>query len=195
MFLYLEFEEVMRKNRAIQVVVLMLLLGFACSREESKAPAPAVDIPDQIMENSTITFSEKGVPSATIFAEYVAVYERLDLKKAKKLRVNFYDEDGSLTSVLVADSGVIQERRQRFEALGNVEVTTQQGIRLATQSLRWNPESARIVTDDFVTITKDQDVITGYGLEADRELRDLVIKKRVSGEIKELPEEYLKDSL
>jgi len=195
MFLYLETEKLMKKNLSIQIVVLIMLLTCACGRDESNAPALPVDVPDQIMENSTITFSEEGIRSATIFAEYVEVYEKRDLKKAKKVHVDFYDKDGTHTSVLVADSGVIRERKRKFEALGNVVVTTDEGIKLETQSLRWDPESAKIVTDDFVAITKDKDVITGYGLEADQELKHFVIKKKVRGEIKELPQEDLKDSL
>ena len=185
----------MKKNLLIQTVVLIMLLTCACGRDESNAPALPLDVPDQIIENSTITFSQEGIRSATIFAEYVAVYEKLDLKKAKKVHVDFYDKEGSHTSVLVADSGVIKERKRKFEALGNVVVISDEGIKLETQSLRWDPEVAKIVTDDFVTITKDEDVITGYGLEADQELKHFVIKKRVRGEIKKLPEEDLKDSL
>jgi LPS export ABC transporter protein LptC len=185
----------MKKNSVAKILILVLLAGFDCGKDEPKAPAHAVDVPDQIIENSTITFSEEGVKSATIFAEYVAVYEKLDLKKARKLHVDFYGEDGSQTSVLLADSGVIQERKQKVEALGNVVVTTQQGVKLTTESLRWNPQDDKIVTDDFVTITKGRDVITGYGLEADQELKHFVIKEKVKGEIKELPEEDLQDSL
>lgn len=195
MFLYLELEKHMKKNLLIQIVVLIMFLTCACDREESNAPGLPVDVPDQIMENSTITFSQEGIRSATIFAEYVAVYEKLDLKKAKKVLVDFYDKEGNHTSVLVADSGVIKERKQKFEALGNVVVISDEGTKLETQSLRWDPEGAKIVTDDFVTITKDKDVITGYGLEADQELKHFVIKKKVRGKIKELPEEDLKDSL
>lgn len=185
----------MKKNLLIRMAVLVMLLTCACGKDESNAPALPVDVPDQIIENSTITFTQEGIKSATIFAEYVAVYEKLDLKKAKKVRVDFYDKEGTHTSVLVADSAVIQERKQKLEGLGNVVVTTDEGIELKTQSLRWDPESAKIVTDDFVTITKDKDVITGYGLEADQELKHFVIKKRVKGEIKELPQEDLEDSL
>ena len=185
----------MNKNAVVKILVLVLLAGFNCSKDESNAPALAGDVPDQIMENSTIIFSEEGVKSATIFAQYVAVYEKLDLKKAKKLHVDFYAQDGSQTSVLLADSGVIREGKQKVEALGNVVVTTQQGVKLTTESLRWDPQTAKIVTDDFVTITKGQDVITGYGLEADQELKHFVIQKKVKGEIKELPQEDLKDSL
>jgi LPS export ABC transporter protein LptC len=185
----------MKKNSVAKALILLLLAGFNCGKDESKAPAHAVDVPDQIIENSTITFSEEGVRSATIFAQYVAVYEKLDLKKAKKLHVDFYGEDGGQTSVLLADSGVIREGKQKVEALGNVVVTTQQGVKLVTESLRWDPQTAKIVTDDFVTITKGQDVITGYGLEADQELKHFVIKRKVKGEIKDLPKEDLQDSL
>jgi LPS export ABC transporter protein LptC len=185
----------MNKNSVAKILVLVLLAGFNCSKDESNAPALAQDVPDQIIENSTIIFSEEGVKSAAIFAQYVAVYEKLDLKKAKKLHVDFYGRDGSQTSVLRADSGVIQEGKQKVEALGNVVVTTQEGVKLQTQSLRWNPQDAKIVTDDFVTITKGRDLITGYGLEADQELKHFVIKKKVKGEIEELPQEDLQDSL
>jgi LPS export ABC transporter protein LptC len=185
----------MTKDFVAGILILVLLAGFGCSKDESNAPALARDVPDQIIENSTIIFSEEGVRSATIFAQYVAVYEKLDLKKAKKLHVDFYAQDGSQTSVLLSDSGVIREGKQKVEALGNVVVTTQQGVKLTTESLRWDPQTAKIVTDDFVTITKGQDVITGYGLEADQELKHFVIKKEVKGEIKELPQEDLKDSL
>ncbi|MGB8657136.1 MAG: LPS export ABC transporter periplasmic protein LptC [Candidatus Zixiibacteriota bacterium] len=185
----------MRKLRQRYVLLLVFLLFMGCSKEKSKGPALPVNVPDQIMENSTITFSEAGIRSAVIFAEQVEVYEKLDLKKAKKVHVDFYDKEGKHTSVLVADSGVIREGKKRFEALGNVVVTTDEGIKLQTQSLRWDPGITKIVTDDFVTITRGEDVITGYGLEADQELKHCAIKRQVKGKVTEIPEKDLKDSL
>jgi LPS export ABC transporter protein LptC len=185
----------MNRYMLVWIVITLVLLVCACSQDESIAPALPADVPDQIMENSTITFSQEGIKSAVIRAEYVAVYEKLDLKKATKVHVDFFDETGRQTSFLVADSGFIQEKKQKFEARGNVVVTTEENVKLATESLRWNPESNKIITDDFVTITKGSDIITGIGLEADEELKHFVIKKKVQAEIKEVPEEDLKDSL
>jgi LPS export ABC transporter protein LptC len=185
----------MKRNLPIRISLGILLLIFGCSREEPKAPQFPLDVPDQVMENTTITFTEQGVKSAVIYARHLEVYEKLDLKKAKGVRVDFYDSEGNHTSVLVADSGFIQEKRQNLEALGNVEVTTQEGIQLETQSLRWDPQERKIVTDDFVKITKKEDVITGQGLEADEELKHFVIKKSVKGKVTEIPEEDLRDSL
>jgi LPS export ABC transporter protein LptC len=185
----------MNKNLLISFVIVIFLLISACGKEEPKAPKSPLDVPDQVMENTTITFTEQGVRSALIRAKYLAVYEESDLKKAKGVRVDFYDREGNHTSVLVADSGLIQEKKQNVEALGNVVVTTEEGIKLETQSLGWNPQKRKIVTNDFVKITKKTDVITGYGLETDEELKHFVIKRNVKGKITEIPEEGLKDSL
>ena len=185
----------MKRNTIIKISLGILLVIFACTKEEPKSPELSLDLPDQVMENTTITFTEEGVKSAVVSAEYVAVYEKLDLKKAKGVRVDFYDREGNHTSVLVADSGLIQERKQNVEALGDVVVTTAEGIKLETQSLGWNPQKRKIVTNDFVKITKKTDVVTGYGLEADEELKHFVIKRSVKGKITEIPEEGLKDSL
>jgi LPS export ABC transporter protein LptC len=185
----------MKRNQIKFILIFLLLFFSACGKEESKSPAPRLNAPDQVMENSTITFSDKGINSAVIWAKYIEVYEKLDVKKAKQVRIDFYDKDGIHTSVLVADSGRIQERKHKFEALGNVVVTTDEGIKLSTQSLRWDPDINKIVTDDFVTITKSQNVITGYGLEADQQLNHIIIKKQVKGKITDISEERLKDSL
>jgi LPS export ABC transporter protein LptC len=175
----------MNKNLLISLVIVFPLLISTCGKEEPKAPKSPLDVPDQVMENTTITFTEQGVRSALIHAKYLAVYEELDLKKAKGVRVDFYDREGNHTSILVADSGLIQEKKQNVEALGKLE----------TQSLGWEPQKRKIVTNDFVKITKKTDVITGYGLEADEELKHFMIKRSVKGKITEIPEEGLKDSL
>jgi len=193
--LYFASYELMNKNSLVCLGLVILLLISACGKDELKAPEFPQEVPDQVMENTTITFTEEGVKSAVIYAQHLAVYEKLDLKKAKGVRVDFYDQEGNHTSVLIADSGLIQEKRQNLEALGNVVVTTEEGIQLETQSLRWDPQKRKIVSDDFVKITKKKDVITGYGLEADEELKHFVIKKSVKGKITEIPEEDLKDSL
>jgi len=185
----------MKISLLIKLGLGILLLLSACGKEEPKAPQLPLDVPDQVIENTTITFTEQGVKSAVIYAKHLEVYEKKDLRKTKGVRVDFYNEEGNHTSALVADSGLIREKRQNVEALGNVVVTTEEGIKLETASLRWDPQKRKIVTDDFVKITKKKDVITGYGLEADEELKHFVIKKSVKGKITEIPEEDFKDSL
>ncbi|MCI0532365.1 MAG: LPS export ABC transporter periplasmic protein LptC, partial [candidate division Zixibacteria bacterium] len=55
-----------------------------------------------------------------------------------------------------------------------------------TKSLRWDPSLNLILTDDFVKVTRGKDIVTGYGLESDPELKHITIKKNVSGEIRDI---------
>ncbi len=149
------------------------------------------ELPDQVVEKAEIVFTEDGVRSTLIKADYIVKYERKDLTQAKGVHVDFFDREGEHTSVMDADSGIIKERRQQLEALGNVVVVSDEGIKLETESLKWDPHKQRVVTDDFVRLTKEGDIIYGYGLEADQQLKNFKIKKKVKGKIEKIPEDGL----
>jgi len=170
---------------------ICLTLSFSCIQEKKeKTPTPS-DIPDQVVEKTEMVFTTNGVKSTVIKADYVVKYERKDLTLAKKIHADFFDTQGEHTSVMDADSGIIRERKQELVALGNVVVISDNGVKLETESLRWDPQKQKVVTEDFVKVTKEGDVIYGYGLEADQKLESFQIKKRVKGKIKKVPEEEL----
>ena len=58
----------MKRNLLIRISLGILLMIFGCSREEPKAPQFPLDVPDQVMENTTITFppGSRPVTCATI---------------------------------------------------------------------------------------------------------------------------------
>ena len=68
-------------------------------------------------------------------------------------------------------------------ASGDVVVRNSEGLVLRTETLMWDNGKEKLLTEDFVTITRaNGDVIRGYGLEADRNLERAVIKRLVRGE-------------
>ncbi len=170
----------------VKTLILLSLFLLSCSSQEPKPPqVSSTETPDQILENSIIILTVNGVKSTVIKANYLAKYEKKDLTLAKVIQADFFDKDGKHTSILTGDSGTIQEHRQYLEVQGNVLVVTDEGMKLETTSLRWDPKINKIVTDDFVKITKKNDIITGYGLESDSELKNIKIKKNVKGQIEE----------
>jgi len=171
-------------------LILLLAIFLSCSVEEPQPPQviPA-ETPDQILENSTIVLSVGGIKSTVIKANYLIKYEKKDLTLAKVIQADFFDKEGKHTSVLTADSGFIHEQRQDMEVLGSVLVITDDGLKLETTSLRWDPKINKIVTEDFVKITKKNDIITGYGLETDSELKNIKVKRNVKGKLEELTTE------
>jgi LPS export ABC transporter protein LptC len=172
-------------------LVVSFIFSLSCTQEEEKKTPTLTEVPDQVVEKTEVIFTVDGVRSTVIKADYIVKYEKKDLTLAKKVRVDFFDRQGKHTSVMDADSGIIRERRQELEALGNVVVISDGGVKLETQSLKWDPQKQKVVTEDFVKLTKEGDVIYGYGLEADQKLENFQIKKKVKGRIKKVPEEEL----
>src|SRR3989304_8897433 len=169
-----------------RILIFLSILFLSCSIEETKPPqVTSQDTPDQILENSTTILSVGGIKSTVIKADYLIKYEKKDVTLARVIQADFFDKEGKHTSVLRADSGFIHEQRQDMEVLGNVLVITDDGLKLETSSFGWDPKINKIVTDDFVKITKKNDIITGYGLESDSELKNIKIKKNVKGQIEE----------
>lgn len=175
-------------NRITAILsAFFLLLVLSCEKQDSKKISQvSTEIPDQVIENSTIVFTVDGVKSTVVRADYIAKYEKKDYALAKVLNIDFYDKEGRHTSNLTAREGKIRERKQQLEVEGDVIVLTDQGVKLETQTLKWDPQKNKIVTDDFVKITRQKDVITGYGLETDQELKNFKIKRNVKGELREL---------
>jgi hypothetical protein len=56
-----------------------------------------------------------------------------------------------------------------------VAINDSSGVRLETDELMWRKEHKKIVTDKFVRITTEDEVIEGYGFESDQSLRNYVI--------------------
>ena len=172
-----------------RIKLLIFLIGinmiFSCQEENSNRIPKVSVFPDQVVENTTMIFTHNGVKTAEIKVKYMEKYEKRDFAKGKEIFANIYDEEGRHISTLEADSGWIRERKQEIKVFGNVTVESDKGVILETQSLSWNPQMNKITTEDFVKITKGKDVITGYGLEADEELKELKIRKEIKGKINE----------
>jgi len=179
------------KMKHLIILLALTLLLLSCSQEERQGTVQPEGLPDQILENSVVVFTVNGIKSTVVKAKYIEKYLAQDLTKAKGLYVDFYDKEGNHTSVLVADSGDIREKKQVLEVKGEVVVTTDKGVKLETKSLRWDPNISKIITDDLVKITRGQDVVTGQGMESDQELTQIKIKKNVSGEIENITREEL----
>jgi len=173
-----------------KIIIFLSVLVLSCSIEETQPPqVTSQDTPDQILENSTIVLTVSGIKSTVIKANYLIKYEKKDITLARVIQADFFDKEGKHTSILTADSGFIHEQRQDMEVLGNVLVVTDDGLKLETTSLRWDPKINKIVTDAFVKITQKNDIITGYGLETDSELKNIKVKKNVKGQLEELTTE------
>jgi len=171
--------------------VLALFLLFALSGCQQEEPARTSndsfkDMPEQVIENMEVTFTEGGRRTGVLRADSVAIYEAGRIKEGRRIRVDFYDSQGEHISVLTALQGSYDSEAEAVHARGEVVVVSDDGARLETDELSWEKETNRITTQAHVTITRGQDEVSGYGLSTDPQLEDLHILRDVRGRIEDV---------
>lgn len=173
------------------LLLLCLALLAACSNRTSSeadgpGPVDSAGQPDTEIQGATIQLYNRDELNTEVHAQRIIRFEQIDSTVGYTLDIDFYDTLGTITSNLVADSGVIREITGYFDVFGHVVVNTADSIRLDTDYLTWNPGANRIYTDAFVKVSRPGDTVVGWGLEAPRDLSRIKILHQVSGTIEDV---------
>jgi LPS export ABC transporter protein LptC len=184
-----DFGRAALRRPARRVLVAALAASFlspvlGCHR--GKAPVVSSEeqrIPDQEARDFTLTESSAGTKNWTLRADYAAMYNREHLVDATRVHIDFFDDEGTMTSTLVADRGEVDQRTNDLRAHGNVRITTDDGVIMETDSLRFVNKTGRILSDGFVRVTRRGDVLTGYGFESDATLDHFRLRRQVRADV------------
>ena len=150
-----------------------------CAGCEEKIKPAAVgglssaSMPTQESWNTTVTFTDSGVVKAVLTTGHLAMFEhsRTTLLDSS-VHVDFYDEHGKHSSVLTSHSGKVDEATNNLEAEGNVVVTSDSGVVVRTEKMKWDNVKQQILSDEFVRITSSKEQLQGRGFESDQNLRN-----------------------
>lgn len=170
------------------ITVLALLVGIiGCTREDAGSTDQSLfdssSVPDSDINRATIYTYEGGRVSSRIIADRIVQFDTRDSTVAYNLDIDVFDSTGAVQSHLVGDSGIILDQQTRIAAYGDVVLISSDSTILETQRLYWNSRTDSIYTDAFVEITKDNDLLSGYGLQADPNLGSIKILNSVSGQM------------
>ena len=168
-----------------QVLTLVALAAIVgCQSRTAPTPSAAnLKIPDQEARDFTLTETSEGKRNWTLYASYAAMYNDKNLVDARAIRIEFFDSKGKRSSTLVAKQGLVDQRTNNLEAIGNVRIVTETGVHMETDSLRWVNSTQKIMSDAFVRVTRKGDVVTGYGFESDADLNHFHLKREVRAEV------------
>lgn len=172
----------------IKILIFLASIFLFSSCEEKVKPSiiqlPHEQIPAQESWNATITFSDSGRIRAILKANHIMVFQEQGVTILNQgFRVDFYNEAGEHTSFLIADSGRVIEKNKNLEAYGNIIAVSNEGTKVETSRLFWDNERGKVRSDAFVKVTSPNEVLQGYGFEADQDLKNYVVY-RVSGQAK-----------
>jgi LPS export ABC transporter protein LptC len=172
----------MSRKQASILVFLSAIAAAALSCGQDERPQRSLgttEMADQEFTDFTTMESDSGRVKWVLEAPVARVYNLKKLLVTDDPRITFYGEDGEVTSVLTADKGEYNQVTHDLTALGNVVVTTTEGYTLETETLVWLRELGEIHSEDFVKVTRGNDVVTGYGFQGYPELRNVDIKRDV----------------
>jgi LPS export ABC transporter protein LptC len=164
-------------------LTLAVWLSAGCGGDEGKSTATKSELPDEILVQFVTEETDSGRLSWRLSAPKATRYINKKVFLMTNPRIEFYDEAGILRTTLVSEQGEYLQGTRDMLAYGNVVVTTVDGDVLETDSLRYLNKEDKIVSDSFVKLTRHNDVITGYGLEADNRLNSVDIKRDVRARI------------
>jgi LPS export ABC transporter protein LptC len=160
----------------LAVVILMLL---ACNEKPVCGPNPV--LPNQMVDSLSLDESQSGKRLYTLEAQKAYVYDPAQRTDVTGVRVLFYDENGGVSSTLVADEGSIYAKNEDLVARGHVVVRTSDSTLLETDSLAWSNQRRLVRTDADLVIQTPKGRIEGKGLVSDAGLNKIDILSPVHG--------------
>lgn len=168
------------------MVVLAMLCLLAC-----EAPGPERKIYTQddtaveVGKDVEILYSDSAVVRVRVTGATLLNFTDFDDPRQEfpeGVRIEFLEPDLSVKSTITAHQAIRRQEKGLITARDSVVLLTNKQEKLETEELIWDEKSRKVRTDKFVKVTKPEEVIYGYGLEAEQDFsywKILVPKGRI----------------
>ncbi len=185
-----------RENMGRFFIVLSLLV-VACvaffflrvkKPAETNAPetvAQSEDSPDAIIEKFHLISTVRGVKRWELYSDKARLYQTQKLAYSDNVYAQYYKKD-KLVSTLTSDKAIINTETNATQAQGHVELIVENGSKLETNKLDWNPDTDQIKTDEPVHVFKGSDEINAVGMVADTELNNIHFTRDVHSKVRDV---------
>ena len=100
----------------------------------------------------------------------------------KGVAVYFYDSLKKVSSQLHANYAINRIYKNEMEAKGNVVIQNNKGEKLNSEDLIWNQKKDLIYSNDFVKITKKDEILMGTGFKSNSDFSNYKIEN-IQGDI------------
>jgi LPS export ABC transporter protein LptC len=157
-------------------VILIVMYGCGSPQQERRSPETGfIGINHPVQESWTVrlAITDAGIRRGVIEAGHGAIYRTTagdEHHLDGGIKVTFFDVKGNTTTSITAGKAVIHDN-QDIEAIGNVVITSGGTTIIKTGYARRTAKDKMIRSDKFVTITRPDETIRGYGFESDESLK------------------------
>jgi LPS export ABC transporter protein LptC len=154
-----------------------VLVGASACQDPGATPPVAsgalADSADQIMFGVSVTLTDRGIRRADLEADTAYTYEDNTRTELRRVETTFFTETGAKNGTLTARQGTYDVRLGSMEARGDVVVIGEDGRRLETPHLRFDPARNEISSDSAFVLTEPTRKLSGIGFVADPNLNNV----------------------
>jgi len=162
---------------------LGILTLFSCSKRDIKILKEINELEEllntEIAEEIEILHTDSGFVKVILTAPLAITKrggEEPYTEMPDGLEAIFFNRDGEKESTISSLYGISYENQDIIILRNKVDVVNVKNERLETEELTWNKKTKKIYTEKFVKITTPAETISGYGMEADEDFSNWVIK-------------------
>jgi len=175
-----------------RIILPLFIVGlWGCSQEPPAVRLAPItggnEEPTMLFEGFRMVSTNCQTVEWEFQARAAQIYEKISLAKAQDINIKYW-RDNKVVSTLTAKRGLIQTDTNNMRAEENVVMVSHEGVRLYTERLYWNHQQKKIYTDLPVRVEREGSILTGVGLEADSELKQIEVLSDVKIKVRSLEE-------
>ncbi len=187
----------MKLIKSILFLFVMTSLFFSCENDlaEIERIIPKEDANKEIAKDVILLYSDSAEIRVRIQgAEMVRHLDKADPREefTKGLKADFFGRNQKVNSVLTSKHATRYESKNKIIIRDSVVWQSSNQEKLETEELVWDEKNERVYSNRYVRITTPDEVVYGYGFEANQEFTEWKIKQ-VEGRIKVEGVEELKN--
>ena len=158
-------------------IFLLTVLLSACEQNDLdviEMVAAKEQLPSETSTNIRLLYSDSGLVRLMVAAPKLDRYtvDTAYVEFTEGVEVEFYDSEGAVETRLTANYAIQWEQDGLMEARNDVVVVNKDGDRLNTEHLHWNRNKRKILSEAFVKITTEEQILWGDGLEANEDFSE-----------------------
>jgi LPS export ABC transporter protein LptC len=170
--------------RKLLAVVIVIAFATGCDSKTQPpvaATSPLADSADQVMYGVRFKLTDAGVDRAQLHADTAYFFEDNTRIELENVNTTFFTTTGAKDAVLTSRRGTNNTRTGNMVARKNVLVVSEDGRRLTTAELIYNPQRNEISSDSAFVMTEPNRRLEGIGFRSDPNMNNIRILKGASG--------------
>jgi len=159
------------KLRCKILLLVSLLFALSCKQEELSKQTPTMErgLPDETSLNVKLSEYKDERLIYIIEAAKMERYTDRRMMNAYQVTLSSYDPVGNLSSVIKADTTIVDDARNMIFASGKASYKTPDGT-ISTSKIVWDRNFDEITAPAFVELRRSGDILRGRNLRTNSKL-------------------------